>query len=194
MAACLITIGGTPGVGAARLTYVLDGNNYSLVAYSGDPIYIDDTATDIKYVLVGDATVSSLCLTVTEVVNTCYLFSYTVDLSCYPNIYGDGNAQFQFDQLILGSETFTLENVNISPVSLTGGNLVSYINSTTPKVQVVSQTTTSSTDGSQFTNSFILQVSTADVPELRMNNILDGSKSYLKGVLQADCTIPSPAL
>jgi hypothetical protein len=31
-----------------------------------------------------------------------------------------------------------------------------------------------------------------DVPELRMNNSIDDSKSYLKGVLQVDCSIPAP--
>ena len=190
MAACLITVGGTPGLGSARINYTLGSNAYSIYVWSGDPLYIDDTATDVTYELAEDATVSSLCLTVTEVIYTCYLFSYTVNLDCYPNIYGDNNAQFQFDQLILGS-AYGFEKINISPISTSGMTLLNTLGSLTDRVTVGESNITTSGTGSTYTNSFILRVSTADVPELRMNNILDNSKSYLKGILSGTCVIPS---
>lgn len=75
MASCEITATGSSG--QAILKYKIGTNNYSTIVNIGDPIYIDDTASDVIFTRIsGDIAVSSGCIAVTEVEYVCYIFKW----------------------------------------------------------------------------------------------------------------------
>lgn len=197
MAACLINITGTSGT--VNIRYTLNGNQYFFYpsVEIGDPIYIDDTATDVYYETVdGNAVASSSCITINELVKTCYLFSYAVDTPCFPNPYGSLNSEFAFDQFIIGTTTYEFVNsININPNTSSGKQLTSEFNNVVSNtIAYISSIQTDIMTSGNIKLSFIITMinNSTDIPELRMNNIIDNSKFYIKGVIHEACTIPAP--
>lgn len=177
MAACLISTTGTSGY--TTIQYKLGSNIYTTKAYVGDSIYIDDTATDVVFVTEeGDAVSSSLCLTVTEVTETCYKLQWTFDNSVI--------SKYKIDQLILGATTYDLPDIHASNSSKTA-MVGSYINGLGLfSIKAVAYKNTA--PGIASTNvSYTFEVRSADIPELRMFNTIDNTFIYIKGEEVVDC-------
>lgn len=170
MASCQINITGASGTVVIR--YVIAGTANTITADLGDAIYISDTATAITYTnLSGDAIAASGCVTITELVSTCYLFEWQTDrIGCAT---GD-----IFDAIILGVTTSTITNVSksasYSSVATSLETLADPL--ITPYAGKVEMGTNSTAK-----NSLIITILGTDVPTLRINNPMTSFKTYLIG-------------
>jgi hypothetical protein len=152
----------------------------SLTAQIGDPIYIDDTATEVTYTTEsGDAIASSSCLTITELTENCYLLDWET--------IGNGTTSLSYliEAIVLGTDVLSISPSNFNSLTLQDlataiNNLDDYrITATAGKVENSSRNSK---------NVFlVVKVLGSDIPELKVNNTTQNHKFYIKGVVSADC-------
>lgn len=175
MAACLVTISGTSG--QVLIKYVDSGSEPRSVIAGPGTLYLEDDGTDYEWTtLSGDAAASSGCITLTEVPNVCYV----VDWEEYPPS-GWGAPTMTIDALILGSNTYAMNEVRFPANVQNVGEAVNALNLDT--VKATAYKVISPTDGASALESFlILTVRGTDVPYLRIKNEADTHNLYLIGV------------
>lgn len=172
MASCLITTAGTNGT--LRINYNLSGDPVTAYHNFGDTIYIEDTATDITYTtLTGDVTAASGCVTITNLPENCYMFSYD-------RLKNDSSTYISnFTQFILGVTTYTLT----SPASdkLSGiGDLINEINLIGNNIMASAIKITALTDN-YYQIDLVVKVTGTDIPELKIESP-NGNLTYIVGV------------
>lgn len=182
MASCLVTTGGTTGT--FRLEYDLGATHVTSYYNFGDPIYIDDTATDVTYTtLTGDVTATSGCVTITDSPQTCYLLKYdrlstvTTSTSLFDAILV-GNVVHSFatpcEDTLFGSSTLVY-NVNTVLAD--------------EDIKFTASKTVNLTDNYVDIYLIVKITGTTDVPSLRIKSP-NNNYSYIIGTVSADC-VPS---
>ena len=181
MAACAITISGTSGYVLVR--YTLGTNVYSVKAYLGDPVFIDDSATDVSYTtLAGDAIASSLCLTITSLPEVCYLFQWAYNTNVIQTIPYTIN-QVEFDSNIYP----------VTPCDLIDGknmsiyNFIYEFNQLALETIYVNAYDIDSTTPGQTVISLIFKTIGTDIPKLRLVNTIAGNDLIMEGVVSGSC-------
>lgn len=166
MASCQIDIIGTSG--SVRVTYTVGTTENTLTANVGEPVYIDDTATNVYFTrLSGDASAYTECIGITELPLTYYMFEW--ESTGIPK-------NFIFDGLILGDDTLTIEDVpydliDVSKLATSINSIYNYrIKAVSGKVEIVTPRNT----GSIY---FQVKVIGYDIPYLRIRN--EGTPFYL---------------
>lgn len=178
MAACQINIG---GAGTVLIRYNLDGINNEITAASGDPVFIDDTAINVTYtVLTGVATVTSGCLIITNLIRSCYLYSYSFANNCVSCTGLSLTAQtiYKFKYLLHESiENMFVDTMITLPTPETLGDQINILN--LPNVQATAYRVTAA--GSNTRVELILTVFGTDVPEIVAESPVGPDKMYFKG-------------
>lgn len=181
MASCLITTGGTSGT--FRLDYDLGATHVVSYYNYGDPIYIDDTATDVTYTtLTGDVTAASGCVTITALVQTCYKLSYE-----RLKANNEDDPTSNFDAIILGATVVPFTDP-VSDRFVYMGFLINQVNyvMADPTLKFTSYKVSDSISDGYGQIDLILQVIGSEIPELRIESP-NGNLSYIKGTVSADC-------
>lgn len=175
MAACLITISGTSG--EVRLDYKVATVPKHIIAGIGT-FYLDDTVTSVTYTtLLGDAIASSLCLTITNLPNTCFKMFWK----------GLPNLNYKIDALIFNNtEIIPLELVNFPYSNTEIIGAVNSVNDTRFKITkylISNADSKYSNDNSNISFSYILQTQGTIVPQLRVKNADNTGFIYIHGVV-----------
>lgn len=178
MAACLITIAGTSGKVLIEYT---DSSSvkHSIISDIG-PLYINDTGSEYTYTtLSGDATASSLCVTISEVAKKCYILDWEVLKLVNPKYIGQ-----TITQLLVGTTTFTFATPVLFPDSVfTIVTAINQLNSLLVKATAYRQVNT--TNKSEYF--IILTIKGNDIPYLKINSATDNHNLFLKGTLTTNC-------
>ena len=185
MASCAITIGGTSG--SVVINYLLGAVAHTMTGSFGETIYINDTATAITYTNVsGDATASSVCVTITNLPTTCYIFDWsinTVVVGCDGFSYVPAS-DYTFDAVLLDSTVVPLTSTSYSEVSSTVlAQAINDLNDS--RVEAVATKVTSGTGTREMY--LIVKVTGTYVPQIRVNATIGNHKLYLKGTVTVDC-------
>ena len=106
MALCSITISGTSG--SVLINYVDAGTVARTLTAGLGTLSIDDAGSDYTFTtLSGDATLTSGCISFTEVELNCYILSW--ELNEFNTL---DNADFKFDAVEIGSTSYNMTDVN----------------------------------------------------------------------------------
>lgn len=178
MATCLITVAGTSG--SVLINYIDAGSvPRSLVAGVG-PFYLNDTGTSYTWSKVsGDATASSLCVTLTEVVTKCYIVSWELPLDYKLPAYATS-----FDSIILGDTTYNLNDVAF-PYDRNFAIATSINSLGLESIKATAFKKVSTSSKVQFF--LIIKVLGTEIPYIKVKNPDGDMFIYLKGVYTANC-------
>lgn len=185
MASCLITIGGTSG--EVLIKYKLGGVDQSMISTFGKSIYINDAATNITYTtLSGNATASSLCVTITELPYICYDLSWET----YDILKRNPPFSLKFDAILLDEEVISIPETTVDRYAI--GNLVDNINGVDERVKLIAG---KPLESNRYTTNFylLIRVAGSEIPSLRIKNTdvtlgRDPHYMYIKGTVASDCT------
>lgn len=176
MATCLVTVSGTSG--EVLIKYTDAGSvERSIIAGVG-PFYLNDTGTDYTWMnLSGDASAASGCITLTEVVTTCYILSWEVsryDMSSF--------SKYMFKSVVTNSDNDIDELIFPYTNSSRIGAVINNLNN--PNIKAVGYKHIFSDKNQNF---LILKVSGSDTPYLKIRNEEDTHYLYIKGEPTMDC-------
>lgn len=174
MAACLITVSGTSG--NVRIDYK-DGIISKYVISSIGTLYLESTITNVTYTnLFGDASVSSLCLTITNLPTTCFKMYWK----------GLSNANYKINAIIFNNDIIPITEVSF-PNS--GTAIISEINSLNDsrfklKYYLINNASAMfSNDISSVTYSYIIETQGTTPPQFRVKNADNTGYIYIHGVV-----------
>ena len=176
MATCLITVGGT--YGEVLFNYLDSGSVARSIVSGPGEFYLDDDGSDYTYsVLYGDVTVSSGCITLTNVSLKCYLI-YWQDIYPYQLL-----KEFNVQSIVVGNTEYSLyEELQKVSNGLSGvaiGNIANAINNLGyPLITAPA-----------YKQSYYLIVRTLDgtIPYLKLSQKTTFYNIYLKGTETTDC-------
>ncbi len=182
MASCLVTTGGTNGT--FRLEYDLGATHVTSYYNYGDPIYIDNSATNITYTtLTGDVTATSGCVTITALAQTCYLLRYDRPMS--------ENADYipEIDAIVLDTTVHSFASPGSDQVSGLP-TLIYNINTglSDDNIKVMSYYSSVLPDN-YIQVSLVVKIIGSEIPSLRIKSP-NNNYSYIIGTVSADC-VPS---
>ncbi len=172
MATCLVTVGGT--YGEVLIKYVDSGSTpHSLISGPGT-FYLDDTGSDYTYsVVYGDVTVTSLCITFTNLPYVCYVINWG-------NSLGKSLlSQFKVQSIIAGSLEYSLYIPTDMVLSSTLAHAINNIGDYNITCQSF-----------KHPNQIIVKTLTPDVPYIKLSDSATSFNIYLKGQAVANC-VPS---
>jgi hypothetical protein len=170
MASCQITITGTTG--SVQIRYYLGDIFNTITAKPGDPVYVDSTVTLVTYTrLSGDAAATSGCLSITNLIQSCYIFMWeTPKPTC-----DTGNV---FDAIILGSTTYVIDEVSITNSYFSLAESLS----TLGQESIIPYSGKAERLDTRMKNYLVVQTLGTDIPYLRIKNTTTTFNMYLKGV------------
>lgn len=181
MAACQINLVGIP-TAEVLIRYTLNGVQNRIIANTGDPVFVDTTATNVTYtILSGAATITSSCISITNLPISCHLFKWVFSkavLDC------SGNARtalsdYAFTHVNISSVKHPITNFPFTtPTGLAVGLEINKIGDDRVQATAFKNTIT----GTTVSIELLVKVLGNNIPELELTNFIGNQKLFIKGV------------
>ena len=177
--------------GTVLIRYNLAGTDNEIQADSGDPVWIDDSATDVTWSpLTVGATATSSCISLTLLPVNCYLYSWEFNrqvISCYNNLASNSISDYEFSDIVISPTTHDIENLPYTtPTALGLADKINSLNNKNFKaVAYKNLLTTNKTQLFLIIKSFV-----NTIPEIKLTSLIGGHSLYIKGILSTEC-LPS---
>jgi len=174
--------------GTVLIRYNLAGTPNEIQADLGDPVWIDDSATDVTWTpLTTGANASSSCISLTLVPVNCYLYSWEFNrqvIACYNNLASNSISDYEFSDILISSTLYNIENLPYTtPTALGIGDKINLLNNNDFKAVAYKDLHT--TNKSQLY--LIIKVFGNSIPEIKLTSLIGNHNLYIKGTLSTTC-------